>query len=181
MRLDVALLPSLLREPETSVCLVIDALRASSSIVTLFAGGAEEIVVAGSVAAARRIAREEPGRYLLAGEVFGLPPRGFDYGNSPSEFARLDLRGRRIVLATTNGTRALRRLAPSPLVLVGSLLNASAATRALLSEAEARGLDAALVCAGIERGKAFSLEDAFVAGALVETALDEARGATASP
>jgi len=176
VRLDVALLPSLLREPETSVCLVIDALRASSSIVTILAGGAKEIVVADGLAAARRIAREEPRRYLLAGEEYGLPPRGFDYGNSPSDFDQADLRRRRVVLATTNGTRALRRLAPSPLVLVGSLLNASPATRALLSESEARGLDAALVCSGMERGKALSLEDTFVAGAIVHRALDEARG-----
>jgi 2-phosphosulfolactate phosphatase len=176
VRLNVALLPSLLREPETNVCLVIDALRASSSIVTLFAGGVREIVLAESTAAARRIARQEPGRYLLAGERYSLPPRGFDFGNSPAEFAAADLRGHRIVLATTNGTRALRRLAPSPLVLVGALLNVSAATQALLSEAAARGLDAALVCSGIEQGTSVSLEDTFVAGAIVHRALDEARG-----
>ena len=129
MRLDVAFLPRLLRRPESSVCLLIDVLRASSSIVTLFARGAEEVVVAGSTAAARRIAAAEPGRYLLCGEVFGLAPPGFDYGNSPSEFAELDMRGRRIILSTTNGTKALRRLAASPVVIVGALLNATAAVR----------------------------------------------------
>jgi 2-phosphosulfolactate phosphatase len=158
VRLDVASLPSLLREPRASVCLVIDALRASSSMVTLLAGGVREIVVAESVAAARR----------LAGEENGLAPRAFDFGNSPSEFDRADLRDRRLVLATTNGTRALRRLTPSPLVLVGALLNASAAVETLLSEAAERQLDAALVCAGIEQGKAVSLEDTFVAGARVD-------------
>ena len=178
MRLDVALLPRLLRRPETSVCLLIDVLRANSSIVTLFAKGAEEVVAAGSIAEARRIARQEPGRYILCGEVFGLAPRGFDYGNSPSEFASLDMRGRRIVLSTTNGTKALRRLVASPVVLVGALLNASAAVATLLAEARSRGLDAALVCSGLEAGNAFSLEDAFVAGALVENAVEQTRRAS---
>lgn len=185
MRLDVALLPRLLRRPGSSaclpvgtVCLLIDVLRASSSIVTLFAQGAEEVVVAGSSAAARRIATREPGRYLLCGEVAGLAPRGFDYGNSPSEFAALDMRGRRVVLSTTNGTKALRTLAGSPVVLVGALLNASAAVATLLDEARLRGLDAALVCSGLEGGNAFSLEDAFAAGALVENAVEQSRRGT---
>jgi 2-phosphosulfolactate phosphatase len=176
MKLDVAFLPRLLSDPEASVCVVIDALRASSSIVTLLAGGAQEIVVAESPAAARRIARQEPRRYVLAGEENGLAPRGFDYGNSPSEFASMDLKGQRIILSTTNGTRALRQVATSPLVLVGGLVNASAVMRTLLAEAEARRLNAALVCAGLSRGKRLSLEDAIAAGALVDTALKTAPG-----
>ena len=178
MRLDVALLPRLLRRPESSVCLLIDVLRASSSIVTLFARGAEEVVVANSTAAARHIAAMQPGRYVLCGEVFGLAPHGFDYGNSPSEFAEIDMHGRRVILSTTNGTKALRRLAASPAVFVGALLNATAAVAALLAEARAREVDAALVCSGLEAGNAFSLEDAFVAGALVENAIERTRRAS---
>jgi len=174
MKLDVAFLPRLLSDPEASVCVVIDALRASSSIVTLLAGGAQEIAVAESPSAARRIARREPGRYVLAGEENGLAPRGFDYGNSPSEFAALDVTGRRFILSTTNGTRALQRMATSPLVLVGALVNAAAVMRALLAEAEARRLNAALVCAGLSRGKRLSLEDVVAAGALVDRALNAA-------
>ena len=60
------------------------------------------------------MAAAEPGRFLLCGEAYGLAPRGFDYGDSASEFAELDVRGRRVILSTTNGTKALRRLAPSP-------------------------------------------------------------------
>ena len=178
MRLDIAFLPRLLRRPGANVCLLIDALRASSSIVAMFAQGAEEVVVAGSTAAVRAIATSHPGRYLLCGEVFGLTPRGFDHGNSPAEFAALDMRRRRIVLSTTNGTKALRRLAASPAVLVGTLLNASAALAALLDEARSRELDATLVCAGLESGNAFSLEDAFVAGALIENAVEQTRRST---
>ena len=175
MKLDVAFLPRLLSDPQASVCVMIDVLRASTSIVTLSAGGAQEIAVAESPSAARRIARREPGRYVLAGEEDGLALRSFDYGNSPSEFAALDVTGRHFILSTTNGTRALQRLATSPLVLVGALVNAAAVTRTLLAEAEARRLDAALVCAGLARGKRLSLEDAVAAGALVDTALKTAR------
>ena len=178
MKLDVAFLPRLLSDPRASVCVMIDVLRASTSIVTLSAGGAQEIAVAESPSAARRIARREPGRYLLCGEVDGLTPRGFDYGNSPSEFAALDVRGQHFILSTTNGTRALQRLATSPLVLVGALVNAAAVTRTLLAEAEARRLNAALVCAGLSRGKRLSLEDAVAAGALVHRALNDASAAS---
>jgi 2-phosphosulfolactate phosphatase len=174
VRLDVAFLPRL-RRPQATVCLLIDVLRASSSAVTLFARGAEEVVVARTTTAARRIATREPGRYLLCGEVFGLAPRGFDYGNSAAEFADLDMRGRRIILSTTNGTKALDRLAASPVVLAGALLNASAAVAALLDEARSREADAVLVCAGLDGGTSFSLEDAFTAGALVENAIEQAR------
>jgi 2-phosphosulfolactate phosphatase len=175
MKLEVAFLPRLLADVEENVCLVIDALRASSSIVTLLAHGSRDITVAASPAEAHRMARPAPRRYVLCGEVNGLAPPGFDYGNSPSEFSALDVRGWRVILSTMNGTKALRQVASAPLVLAGTLLNASAVTRALMAEAGSRGLNAALVCAGLERGKRLSLEDSFVAGALVDKALDEAR------
>lgn len=171
MKLDVAFLPRLVRGPEAIACVVVDALRASSSIIVLLARGVEEIAVAATPAEARRVARRGRGRYLLCGEIEGLAPRGFDCGNSPSEFDALDLRGRGVVLSTTNGTRALHRLRASPAVIVGALLNATAAARALLAEAEARGLDATIVCAGLSGGKRVSLEDSFTAGALVEKAI----------
>lgn len=171
MRLEVVLLPRLLEQPQSKACLVVDVLRASSSTTVLLARGAGEIVPAASPAEARRLARRERGRYLLCGEIEGLTPRGFDYGNSPSEFNGLSLDGRDIILSTTNGTRALRRLHSAPLVMVGALLNASAAARALVEEATSRGLNAAVVCAGLSGGRRVSLEDAFAAGALAEKAL----------
>ncbi len=176
MKLDVAFLPHLLSNPEESACVMIDVLRASTSIVTLIAQGAADITLASGPGRARHLASLAPGKYLLCGEVGGLPPSGFDYGNSPSEFASMDIRGQRVILYTTNGTRALQGMAPSPLVLVGALVNADAAVRTLLAEAEARRLDAALVCAGLDHGKRLSLEDVFVAGALVDRATEVAPG-----
>jgi 2-phosphosulfolactate phosphatase len=167
MKLDVAFLPSLFREPERYVCVVVDVLRASSSLVVLLERGMEEVLLASSIGEARRLARERP-QYLLCGERGGLPPRGFHYGNSPVEFAGLELAGRRAILCTSNGTSALTRAATAPLVLVGALLNATAVGRAATEAAAERGLDVAVVCSGDEGGTAFSLEDALGTGAIVD-------------
>ena len=170
MKLNVALLPRLLSDPRFHICAVIDVLRATSSIVTLVAND-NNVELAATTALARRIAAESEHRYVLCGEVGGLRPRGFDYGNSPSEFATLDTFDDPVLLATTNGTRAMRSVATAPAVFVAALLNATAATRALLLEAKTRGLDAALVCSGLEQGRTFSLEDTFTAGAMVDQAV----------
>jgi 2-phosphosulfolactate phosphatase len=167
MKLNVAFLPSLFREPGRYVCIVVDVLRASSSLVVLLERGVEEVLLAPSISEARRLAREQP-HYLLCGERGGLPPRGFHYGNSPVEFAGLALDGRWAILCTSNGTRALARVAAAPLVLVGALLNATAVGRAAAEAASARGLGVAVVCSGDEGGTAFSLEDALGAGAIVD-------------
>jgi 2-phosphosulfolactate phosphatase len=176
MNIDVAFLPSLLREPERYVCVVVDVLRASSSLVVLFERGVEEVLPAASIPEARRLARERP-HYILCGERGGFPPRGFQYGNSPAEFAQLDLAGRRVILCTTNGTKALARVKTAPLVLVGALLNASAAAKAAAEAAAERGLGVAIVCSGEEGGTAVALDDVVGAGAIVDAVLSGGRGA----
>lgn len=167
MRLDVALMPALLRAPAESVCIVVDVLRASSACVTMFESGIEAVAVAPDPEAARQLREHLFPAALLCGEVDGLPPEGFDYGNSPLEFSRLDLRGRRAVLSTSNGTRALHAVAAAPAVLVGCLLNRAAVSRAALGLASRQALAVSVVCAGNNLGTAFSLDDCFAAGALV--------------
>jgi 2-phosphosulfolactate phosphatase len=174
MRIEVSFLPSLASDIEAKVCVVIDALRATSTLVVLFERGIREVVVCGTLAEARRLARRRG--YLLCGEVDGLPPPDFDYGNSPTEFATLDLDGRSAVFYTTNGTRALRRVAGASAVLAGALLNRQATAHAALAAAAA-DRDIAIVCAGRGSGRYFSLEDAFAAGALVDSLLAQARAA----
>src|SRR5438067_8213769 len=115
MRISVAFVPALARQAEGSVCIVIDVLRASSTLVTMFDRGCRVVVVTPDVASARAgIA----GDRLLCGEQGGLPPDGFDYGNSPAEFDRLDLADREAVFCTSNGTVALCAVASAPVVLV---------------------------------------------------------------
>ena len=175
MRLDVALAPALLAGPERKVCVVIDVLRATSSLATMFARGLGEALVAGTVEQARALRAERPG-HLLCGEEQGLAPAGFDYGNSPVEFDGLDLRGQRAIVATTNGTRALSTAAVCRSVYTAALVNASAAARAAAREARDAGLDLVLLCAGNGGGRLFSLEDAYCAGALVDALEQDEHG-----
>src|SRR3990172_4986925 len=163
MRIDVALLPEQALEREKRVCVAVDVLRASSSIVTLLERGADCVVAAPGIAEARALHERLPD-YLLCGEKDGLPPPGFDYGNSPAEFSRLDLAGRRAVLATSNGTRLLAALADAPMVIVGCLLNRTAAARAAVAIASEGKLDIAGVCSAAYSGSTFVLGAARGAG-----------------
>jgi 2-phosphosulfolactate phosphatase len=176
MRLDVVSAPSFWVGPSREVCIVVDVLRASSTVVAMLAAGAEAILVAADVDEARRLARDLPG-HLLCGERGGLPPPGFDYGNSPREFAALDLRGRRAILCTSNGTKTIGACADAPLVLVGSLLNAAAVGRAAVREATARGLDVTIVCAGGNGGTSVGPEDLLGAGAIADSVCRQRRTA----
>lgn len=172
MKIDVVLLPGQNFAAERSVCVIVDVLRASSTIATILSRDCPEVVPAASVEDARRIGAALPG-HILCGEAGGLPPEGFTYGNSPSEFSRLDLVGRPVILATSNGTRVLAAVAErAPAVLVGCLLNRTAAARAAIDIAARDGLDIAVVCSAAHRGATFVLEDALGAGAIAAAALD---------
>ena len=169
MRIDVALLPDLVVDTD-SVFAVVDVLRASSAIVTLLERGVPAVIPAASVEEAREL-RERLPDYLLCGERDSVPPPGFDYGNSPTEFAALDPKGRRAILTTSNGTRLLNQLAAAPAVLVGALLNREAAAKAMLALGAERGRDTTVVCAAAPDGTSIALEDALGAGAIAEAAL----------
>ena len=174
MQLDVAFLPRDVAEPESAVCIVIDALRATSTVATVLGRGAREVVIAGTIDEARRL-REKMPDALLCGEAGGLPPAGFDYGNSPVEFEEMELRDRTLILATSNGTRALSGLRTSRAVFTGSLLNLSACARLAAAVTTSQG-SLTVVCSGTELGTRFSLEDTVVAGAFVERLIGAAEG-----
>jgi 2-phosphosulfolactate phosphatase len=171
VRVDVALTPALLSDVDRSICVVVDVLRASTSCVAMFESGVESIAVAESPELARRIRAEHLPDALLCGETGGLPPPGFDFGNSPAEFSRAKLAGRDAVLVTSNGTRALHAVSRAPSVLVGCLRNRAAVARFATQEAqqsawaEGRIL---IVCAANAYGATFSLDDAVTAGAIAQ-------------
>ncbi|MCP9489667.1 MAG: 2-phosphosulfolactate phosphatase [Solirubrobacteraceae bacterium MAG38_C4-C5] len=136
-----------------AVAVVIDVLRASSSIVQALASGYARVLCAESLERAREL--RAPGR-VLAGEQDLVPPEDFDLGNSPGGFHHP--RGEELILATTNGAPALVAAAGvAERVLVGALLNLDAVTAALAAED-----DVQLVCAGTH-GRV-GLEDVYVAG-----------------
>jgi 2-phosphosulfolactate phosphatase len=170
MLIDVALLPGQRFNAEKSVCVVVDVLRASSSIVTLLERGASRVVAARDTSEARDLHQRLPD-HLLCGEEHGLPPEGFDYGNSPSEFSRLELDWKPVILATSNGTRILSALKDAPVLLVGCLLNRTVAAEAAVGYANKLGLDVTIVCSAAYGGSTFVLEDALGAGSIVDAAL----------
>jgi 2-phosphosulfolactate phosphatase len=160
---DVALVPASARTWRDRVCIVVDQLRASTTITALLDLGCAELLLTRSIAEAHRLGRSHDA--ILVGERRGLLPRGFQHNNSPVEVANADVRGRTVVLSTSNGTAVIARLLSSRAILIGCLLNAHACAVAALDLA--RQLDAGLgiVCAG-QRGR-FALEDAVAAGWII--------------
>lgn len=178
MQIDVALVPAEARTHDVRVLIVIDEIRASTTITTLLDLDCRELVLAGTVPAARRIAAERGS--LLAGERHAVKPRGFDYDNSPTDLMKsAKIRGRSVVLCTTNGTAVLRRLRGAPHVLVGCVRNATACAEAAVRLATADGCGVQVVCAG-QRGR-FVLDDAAAAGVVVERLAEAARRTGAVP
>lgn len=167
LQLDVAFLPGEVLAPQRTASIVVDVVRASTSIVTLFDRGCPAIHVARTLDAGREFARTR--RLLLCGEEGGARPEGFDYGNSPTEFAAERFDQRATVLCTTNGTVALHAVAPSPAVFVGCLANAGAVVAAAVAAAQTAGA-LTIVCAGSNRHVA--LDDVWTAGRLVARASD---------
>jgi 2-phosphosulfolactate phosphatase len=153
---------------ERRVCVVLDVLRASSTMLAMFEAGAQELILAESPEAALAVADGKRDELWLCGERGGLKVEGFDYGNSPAEVSEADLSDREVVFVTSNGTGALRAVSSAPLVLVGSPRNEVAVVRLARREARARGCDILILCAGDQNLAGVSLEDAFVAGMLVE-------------
>jgi 2-phosphosulfolactate phosphatase len=145
---------------------VLDVLRATSTMVTALAAGARELRLYDSLDGARHARRQtSAGPVVLAGEQNCRKPEDFDLGNSPREFVTERVGNAVILLATTNGTRAAvaAQRAGAQTLLAGALLNATATARALLPELDAR--DTLLLCAGTNG--ASSLEDVLGAGAIL--------------
>ena len=147
------------------VVLVIDVLRASTSIAAALNNGARAVIPFQGVDEAMTRARSlERSDVLLAGERKMVPIRGFDLGNSPGEFTPAVVQGKTIVMTTTNGTAALAGAQGAHEVLVGSFANYSVVVAWLRAAARA-DKSITLVCAGTD-GR-FALEDAICAGRFV--------------
>ena len=164
MRLDVffggqQLTPS---DIQGRVVVVIDVLRASTTVAVALANGAKAIIPFDSsdevIDRAKQFERED---VLLAGErkMHAIP--GFDLGNSPREYTRDVVEGKTVLLTTTNGTVALVGIAGARDVVVASYVNFSAVS-AMIRAAARGAADVAIVCAG--RDRQFALEDAACAG-----------------
>jgi 2-phosphosulfolactate phosphatase len=104
------------------VIVLVDVLRASSTIITALANGASKIIPVPTVEEARELIYHYPNGFL-AGERAANPPAGFDYGNSPRSFLTDRIKGRPIILTTSNFTRTLGKPPETATILVGAFLN----------------------------------------------------------
>ena len=159
MRVDVAFTPA--EAAPAHVAVVIDVMRATSTIAQALASGYERVLCCRDVDEARALRAELGDEAVLGGERNALRIEGFELGASPRDY--LEPRATTAIMTTTNGTRTiLAASSSSEQVLLGSLLNLEAVVRV----AAAPGEDVTLVCAGFQGS--FAVDDAYCAGRIVE-------------
>lgn len=166
MKIDVLWTPAemaLVRDHDRPA-VVVDVLRAATTIATAIHHGAKAVVPTASAEEAVRFANDL-GREnaLLCGERNGKRIQGFDLGNSPAEFSREVVEGRTLIITTTNGTSAMTSLVGVRGIYIAGLVNMGATAELLVRE----GSSPLIVCAG--RAGRVAVEDAICAGLIVKT------------
>ncbi len=167
MKVSVSLLPADRAITSTiDVAVVIDVLRATSVISAALSAGAAKVITCREVSEATQLAESIWPRPLLCGERGCMPIDGFDLGNSPAEYQTDRVRGKTLVLTTSNGTAAIEATRKARRVITASFLNFSAVIESLRDAERVH-----LVCAGTDG--AVTAEDVLLAGALtVQCAID---------
>lgn len=157
----VCLSPALLylHDVTDKTVVVVDILRATSSMVTAFAYGIEKILPVSEVEECQTLQRQG---YLTAGERNGVKVASFNFGNSPFDYQRDDIQGKSLAMTTTNGTQAIEKAKAACQLVIGSFLNLGAIANRLKEDKN----DALIVCAGWKDH--INLEDTLFAGALVD-------------
>jgi 2-phosphosulfolactate phosphatase len=159
------------------VAVVIDVLRASTTMITALASGAAAVWPVADVDEARALTRRLGPRAILGGERGGVMIEGFALGNSPADYARDRVGGHDVVLTTTNGTAALAACAAAAETLVGAIVNRRAVAAAVRTLGASRDLHHAhLVCAGTDGS--VTAEDVLAAGAILDAAAADPAAAT---
>ncbi|TXK83412.1 2-phosphosulfolactate phosphatase [Paenibacillus sp. N3.4] len=138
--------------------IVIDVLRATSTIITALMNGCKAIFPVETVLRAKELFRDGD---LLGGERYCKKIPGFHFGNSPLEYTAEAVQGRRIFLTTTNGTRSIQKATKADHVLAGALTNSKSCARVAIDFKK----DVVIVCAGTQ--DVFSLEDGLCAGLIL--------------
>lgn len=168
MRIDLYITPNEISDTALAnrTAVVIDALRASTTLVTALDNGCREVIpvetVERAMAARKRLG---PQGVLLCGERGGGKIQGFDLGNSPREYLPDIVSGKTLVFTSTNGSRAMTLIRGCRLGLVGAFINAGAVTRRALAEQA----DVSILCSG--RENVLSIEDLACGGLMVSRLL----------
>jgi len=146
-----------------NVSVVIDVLRATSTVITALSNGARSVIPVSNIEEALELKHRHP-EYIIAGERGGQRIEGFQLGNSPTEYAEAVVRDKTIVLTTSNGTNAIIHASNlAERVLIASFLNLTTVVHELAGYDSSTNI--AIVCAG-NNGE-ISYEDTQVAGAII--------------
>lgn len=151
-------------DADNTVCLVIDVIRASTTIVSLLDNGCRRVYTVAEEEKARQLGAEK--QMLTSGEWQGIKLSGFDMDNSPAEARKFPVKNRDVALCTSNGTRVIDKAKNCVQLFIASLLNAKACARAGLLAAQDASCGMTIVCAG-QYGK-FVLDDAYCAGYMLQ-------------
>ena len=133
---------------QKAVAVVVDALRASATITCLLQQGAADVLVVKEVDEAYAYREAHPDT-LLVGERGGLKVDGFDFGNSPTEIQRADVRGKRVVFTSTTGAQRLVDSLGASAITVGTTINATAVARQVRAMAQAENVPIVIIPAGL--------------------------------
>ena len=140
------------------IVVVIDVLRATSTINTLLFLGADHVKPVGSLEECKVLKDDD---YIIMAERMGKKVEGFDYGNSPTKFKEENIKGRKVAIATSNGSKAIIKSEGSKRTILCSFLNIESVIN-LIKKYES---DVLLLCSGW-LGKT-NLEDTLCAGGIV--------------
>jgi 2-phosphosulfolactate phosphatase len=176
LKVDICFSPDLLPvyALQGRVAVIVDVLRATSTIVTALAQGVTEVYPVASLDECTALGQKLG--CITAAERDGVAAEGFDLGNSPFGFLNKNfpVKGRALAISTTNGTKALQLSLAAEAIVCGAFLNLSA----VADFAVAQGRDVLVVCAGW-KGQ-FCLEDSLFGGALAERLADRGFDITSS-
>ncbi|MBK8613592.1 MAG: 2-phosphosulfolactate phosphatase [Flavobacteriales bacterium] len=156
-----------LYQQDMGIVVVIDILRATSAMVTAFDHGVDRIIPVATIEEARQYIGR-PG-YIAAAERNGEVVEGFAFGNSPLAFRDADIKGKTIVMTTTNGTKAINLARNARKMVIGAFLNITALTEWLVKQDD----NILLLCSGWK--DKFNLEDSVFAGAVMDKLLESGK------
>ncbi|MBI5324733.1 MAG: 2-phosphosulfolactate phosphatase [Ignavibacteriae bacterium] len=152
----------------SNIYVVIDVLRAGTTINTALINGTKEIIPCKTIDNAKEIYDKFPvGKALLCGERDGIKPIGFDLGNSPSEFINEIVLNKTLIMTTTNCTNAISKIKNNGEVLIGCFVNFSSVLNYIHSKVEENAIDITFVCAGDNGEQSF--EDTICSGAYINS------------
>lgn len=167
--LHVHFLPQLVDEGELAggVAVVIDVLRATTTIIYALAAGAREVFPCLEIEDAWRLAATLPREQrLLGGERSGVKIEGFDLGNSPAEFTPATVGGKTLIFTTTNGTRAMLHCGQAAELILAAFVNLAAVCQRLQPAIADQAGHVHILCSGT--AGTITREDVLLAGAIVD-------------